>query len=156
MSLLWVLSALAETFDVATCPALLSDPAQPATVQAAAAAAGWADVEVRKRYICEVARIAPADAVLAAQGVSLADRAHAAWQMRHDARLLARAMMKDEAEVEALRARDQEKYGNPEGPTFEYLVEKGKKDGKADDAVYEGIIASASKTNPDINAALGL
>jgi hypothetical protein len=55
-----------------------------------------------------------------------------------------------------LRARDQEKYGNPEGPTFEYLVEKGKKDGKADDAVYEGIIASASKTNPDINAALGL
>lgn len=153
---LWITLALAETLDLGTCPVILADPAQPATLAAAAAAEGWSDVEVRKRYICEVARIAPADAALAAAGTPLADRAHAAWQMRHDARLLARAMMKDETEVEALRARDLAKYGNADGPTFDWLVAKGRADGKADDAVYEGIIASASRTNPEINAALGL
>ena len=60
--------------------------------------------------------------------------------MRHEARLLARQMMKDPRQVEELRKRDLEKYGNPDGPSFQYLIRQGTKLGLKGDKIYEAII----------------
>lgn len=78
------------------------------------------------------------------------------YEARHRARLTARAMMSDAAEVEALRARDLEKYGDPDGPTFESLVAKGRAEGKSDEAIYAGIIDSSQRTNKAANARSGI
>lgn len=59
------------------------------------------------------------------QGLSVQERAEAAWRIRHEARLEARKLMADPAEVELLRARDMAKYGDPDGPTLEHLIERG-------------------------------
>jgi len=91
-----------------------------------------------------------------AQGLSLQDRAEAAWKVRHDARLAARAMMADPAEVALLRARDMTKYGNPDGPAFEFLMERGRAAGLDDDAIYQAIIDDSYRTDPAINKKLGL
>lgn len=141
------------------CPAILADPAAPDPVAAEAArAAGshWSNVAVRARYLCEVAEIGPAAATWAAEGRPAEERARLAFTMRHDARMLARAMMADQAQVEQLRARDSAKYGNPDGPTFESLVEAKRADGLTGDALYESIVESAQRTNQAVNFALGL
>jgi hypothetical protein len=65
-------------------------------------------------------------------------------------------MMASVAEVEDLRKRDQEKYGNPDGPTFEQLVEGAKKKGVVGEAIFEGIIASSQRTDEAVNAAFGI
>ena len=68
------------------------------------------------------------------------------------ARITARAMMSDPAEVKGLQARDLAKYGNPDGPTFEQLLEKNRKKGATGDDVYLGIIDSSQRTNKAANA----
>ncbi|HLL73324.1 MAG TPA: hypothetical protein VK363_17935 [Pyrinomonadaceae bacterium] len=65
-------------------------------------------------------------------------------------------MMLNPAEVEALRARDLKKYGNPDGPTFEFLVEKLKSSGFKGDALYETIIEISCRADPEVNRNLGL
>lgn len=57
-----------------------------------------------------------------------------AWRIRHRARLQARSMMAD-----------------PDGPTFEFLVEKLIKAGLEGDAIYEAIIEGAYRTDTGIN-----
>ena len=59
-------------------------------------------------------------------------------------------------EVELLRARDLAKYGNPDGPTFEFLVEQLQNAGLLGDDIYEAIISGAYRTNEGINKSLGL
>ena len=76
--------------------------------------------------------------------------------MRHDARLVARAMMASDAEVKALEARDQAKYGSPSGPTYDWLVNHAKEKGLTGDAVFEEIVTSAQRTDEATNASLGL
>ena len=65
-------------------------------------------------------------------------------------------MMTSPEEVDDLRRRDQEKYGNPDGPTFEQLVESAKKKGVTGDAVHEGIVGSSQRTDEATNAAHGI
>jgi hypothetical protein len=65
-------------------------------------------------------------------------------------------MMKDAADVDALKARDQAKYGSPDGPTFEWLVTHEQQKGLSGDAVYEAIVESAQKTDRAVNEAFGL
>ena len=60
-------------------------------------------------------------------------------------------MMASEVEVAALRARDEAKYGQADGPTFEQLVEKGRKRGLEGDALYESILSSARRTNKQVD-----
>jgi len=55
------------------------------------------------------------------QGISAQDRGERAWLIPHETRLEARLMMADANEVDLLRARDLNKYGNPDGPTFDFL-----------------------------------
>ena len=65
-------------------------------------------------------------------------------------------MMTDPAEVELLRQRDVLIYGNPDGPTFELLVEKLRRAGLEGDTIYEAIIEGAYRTDRGINKLSGL
>jgi hypothetical protein len=65
-------------------------------------------------------------------------------------------MMANADEVKALQERDREKYGNPDGPTFEWLVEKARKKNLSGDAIYESIISSSQRTDTGTNKAMGL
>lgn len=64
-------------------------------------------------------------------------------------------MMADAAEVELLRARDTSKFGNADGPTFDWLVERLGQAGLSGDAVYEAIIDQSYKTDAELNSELG-
>lgn len=65
-------------------------------------------------------------------------------------------MMANPAEVEMLRERDLAEYGNPDGPTFEFLVTQLQEASVEGDAIYEAIIDGSYRTNPLINRKLGL
>jgi hypothetical protein len=137
-------------------PEGLAKPADAAEAEALRARGTvWTDRQVRQLYLERVAAIGPRDASLQAEGQSVEARARAAYQARHDARITARAMMQDPAAVEALRARDREKYGAPDGPSFEYLVERAGQKGLTGDAVYQSIIDSAQQTDAATNRSMG-
>lgn len=65
-------------------------------------------------------------------------------------------MMADPSGVELLRARDTAEYGNPDGPTFEFLIERGRKAGLDTGAVYESLIDGSYRTDAGTNRKLGL
>ena len=64
--------------------------------------------------------------------------------------------MMDPDAVNLLEARDLQKYGNPDGPTFEQLVDKGLGGGKTLRQVYQDIIGSSTRTNQAYNRRAGL
>ncbi|HME90842.1 MAG TPA: hypothetical protein VKE49_05420 [Myxococcaceae bacterium] len=96
----------------------------------------------------QISNIAKLDQEWKGQGLSAEQRARRAWEMRRRPRLEARGMMVDPTEVETLHRRDEAKYGNPEGPTFEQLVESLSTRWSGD-ALYEEIIREAGRTNPE-------
>jgi hypothetical protein len=53
-------------------------------------------------------------------------------------------------------ARDLSKYGNPDGPTFEFLVDQLRQAGLTGDEVYDAIITGAYRTSEGVNKSLGL
>lgn len=112
--------------------------------------------EIRQWYSDTVDKIPDLNEQWIAEGVSVEERAKRAHDIRHDARVKAREMMQNKQEVADLQARDAEKYGNPDGPTFEYLVEKNRQKGLEGDAVYEAIIGSANRTNREYNEKYGV
>lgn len=109
------------------------------------------DCEIRVWYNYQVNAIPSLNQEWEKEGKSLEERAKHAYSLRHEARIRARQLMADQAAVVKLQARDLVKYGNPDGPTFEYLVAKGQKKGLPDSSVYQGIIESSSRTNPGYN-----
>lgn len=113
------------------------------------------NTEIRQWYLQRTAEIAELNRQWIRQGLSVEARARAAWQFRHEARLTARAMMSDPAEVELLRARDQAKYGDPNGPVFEFLVEKCRQAGLVGNQIYEAIIVGSYRTDQGVNRLLG-
>ncbi|MBK7828859.1 hypothetical protein [Nannocystis sp.] len=134
-------------------------PRPPSAAEASALKASgvaWTDPQVRQFYLDQVAKIADADAELQRAGKSVEARARAAFTARHEARMTARAMMQDAAAVEALRARDREKYNSPDGPTFEYLLERAQQKGLTGDAIFQSIIDSAQRTDAATNRSMGL
>lgn len=138
-------------------PAGLAKPADAAEAQELkAAGTSWTNGQARQLYLERVAAIAGEDAKWRAEGVPAEQRARRAFTIRHEARRTARAMMSDAAEVAALQERDREKYGAPDGPTFEYLVEKARGKGLEGDALYESIVESAQRTDAGVNRSLGL
>jgi hypothetical protein len=80
--------------------------------------------EVRLWYLSQVSKIPILNEQWIKDAISSEERAKKAWRIRHDARLEARAMMENPKEVKLLQDRDMKFYGNPNGPTFEFLVEK--------------------------------
>lgn len=132
-------------------------PMTPAQAEARRAAGErFDDCEIRRHYNKMIEAVAAADRARRAQGRPAEERARAAFDTRHDARMTARAMMADRAEVDALRARDQSRYGNPDGPTFELLVEKNRARGLRGDAVFDEIIQSAQRTDEKANEECGI
>lgn len=114
------------------------------------------NAEIRRWYLQRVATIPEFNKQWIEQGVAIQERAERAWNIRHEARLQARSMMSDPNEVELLRARDFHKYGNPDGPTFSFLVERLQAIGIEGDAVYEIIIDGSYRTDAELNKKLGL
>lgn len=109
------------------------------------------DAEIRSWYNERVATIPAQNQGWIAEGLSAEQRARRAYEIRHQARIEARERMSNRREVAGLRARDRLKYGDPDGPSFEYLVEKNRERGLEGDAVYEAIIESAAQTNEVVN-----
>jgi hypothetical protein len=114
------------------------------------------NAEIRRWYLQQVAAIPEMNKDWIKQGLAVRERAEAAWRIRHEARLQARSMMADAVEVELLRTRDMNKYGNLDGPTFEFLVERLKETGLEGEAVYKAIIDNSYRTDAELNSKLGL
>lgn len=123
---------------------------QPASA-AAVAQVPQTNGEIRQWYNDQVAVIPALDEQWLQRGVSAEERARRAHAIRHDARVKAREFMKDKSEVADLQKRDQEVYGNPDGPSFDYLVQKNRAKGLQGEAIYEAIIGSANRTNAKFN-----
>lgn len=113
------------------------------------------NAEIRQWYLERVATIPDLNQEWIEQGLSARERAEAAWRIRHEARLQARSMMTNPAEVELLRARDMAKYGSLDGPTFDFLVERLREAGLAGNEVYEAIIDHSYQTDAELNQKLG-
>ena len=111
--------------------------------------------EIREWYRERVAEIPKLNQEWIAERVSLEERALRAWRIRHDARVQARSMMKNPAEIEDLGERDRRLYGNPDGPTFDQLVQEGHQCGFRQDEVYERIISGSQTTNREVNKLFG-
>lgn len=109
------------------------------------------DCDIRRWYNYQVVAIPRINKRWIEKGQSLEDRARRAYTLRHNARINARYMMADQSEVAVLRQRDQAKYGNPDGPTFDYLINKGIAQGKRAEEVYKGMISSSSRTDTRFN-----
>jgi hypothetical protein len=114
------------------------------------------NAEIRQWYIQRVSAIPRLNDDWIKQGLPVRTRAESAWRIRHEARIEARSMMTDPAEVELLRARDVAKYDSPDGPTFEFLVERLKEAGLEEDRIYEAIIDNSYRTDAELNRRLGL
>jgi hypothetical protein len=149
-----------DDFPVSECPVILQSSSLPTSEGAATeqkkGGKVYSNKDIRAKYLCDVASINPKNEQWKTESVSIEERAKRAFEIRHNARKTARAMMKSDTEVAMLKARDKEKYGSPDGPTFEWLVEKAKGKGLSGDAIYQEIIESAQRTNVDVNKALGL
>jgi hypothetical protein len=107
--------------------------------------------EIRRWYNEQVGRIEEYNIQWKVEGIVIAERARKAWEIRHNARLMAREMMLDKEEVEALRARDLKLYGDPNGPTLEFLIREAKTLELTGDNVFEWIITGAQRTNIEVN-----
>lgn len=110
------------------------------------------DCEIRLWYNFQVVAIGVINEKWEEDGIDLATRALKAYEMRHEARVNARFMMQDKAAVKTLQERDMQKYGNPDGPSFDYLVKKNTNKGMSEAEAYQAIIDSSSKTDPNYNA----
>jgi len=110
--------------------------------------------EIRAWYQRRVAEIFGLNQEWIAQDISLEERALRAWRIRHDARMEARSMMQNTAEIEDLRERDRRLYGNPDGPTFDQLVKENYRGGSQGNEVYERIISGSQTTNREVNKLL--
>ena len=108
--------------------------------------------EIRLWYNFQIVAIGVINEKWKQDGVDLATRAHRAYDMRHEARVNARFMMQNKEEVAALQARDTERYGNPDGPTFEFLLKKNTDEGLSLEEAYQSIIDSSSRTDTRYNA----
>jgi hypothetical protein len=139
-------------------PALAADavPAASASHGEQVAVQPRTNAEIRQWYNDQVAVIASLDIQWRRQGLAPEERARRAHAIRHDARIKARDFMPDKAEVEMLRARDREKYGNPDGPGFEDLVARNREKGLTGDAVYDDIVGSSNRTDRATNEKFGV
>lgn len=114
------------------------------------------NAEIRQWYNEQTAVIPQLNEQWIKDEVSAEERAKRAYGIRHDARIKAREMMQNQEEVKLLRERDMQKYGNPDGPTFDYLVEKNRSKGLTGDDIYEAIIESSKRTNKKYNKKYGV
>jgi hypothetical protein len=126
--------------------------ALPKSEQATIVTLPITNCQIRIWYNYQIVAILKLNLFWQANGLSLEKRAQKAYQIRHDARISGRFMMSDSFEVAALRDRDNKKYGNPNGPSFDHLLNFTKEKGFEGDAAYQAIIESTSRTRPVFNS----
>ncbi|MFK7946248.1 MAG: LysM peptidoglycan-binding domain-containing protein [Saprospiraceae bacterium] len=114
-------------------------------------AAPSTNCDIRLWYNYQVVAIGKINERWEEEGLPLKERAEKAYKLRHEARVNARFMMPEKSQVKALQARDMTKYGNPDGPTFEYLIKKNTDKGKTLEEAYQSIIDSSSRTDTKYN-----
>lgn len=114
------------------------------------------NAEIRQWYLKRISSIPKLNERWRKEGRSAQEKAKAAWRIRHRARMKARSMMADQTELAQLRDRDLRKYGNADGPTFEFLVERLTKAGLDETEVYDSIITQSYRTDAELNKRLGL
>jgi hypothetical protein len=144
------------SMDAVVNPVQAGEVAQSVASMPGDSAAPRTNAEIRQWYNDQVAVIPALNEQWRKDGLSAETRARKTYDIRHGARLKAREFMPDKREVADLQARDQEKYGNPDGPTFEYLVQKNCDEGLIGDEVYENIIGSAKRTDEGYNKRFGV
>ncbi|MGF1528659.1 MAG: hypothetical protein ACFCBW_17965 [Candidatus Competibacterales bacterium] len=95
--------------------------------------------------------------------LTLRQQAELASAVRHESRMDARGMMsergpiQDENTIGFIQNRDIEKYQNPDGPDFEALLSRNQqKHNLTGDAALSSIVKSASRTDPEYNAKMGV
>lgn len=110
------------------------------------------DCQIRIWYNFQILAIPKLNEYWITKEIPLKERAYKAYNLRHNARIHARFMMLDQKEVAVLQKRDLDKYGNPDGPTFEYLLQKSQAKDISLEQAYESIIQSSSKTNDGHNS----
>lgn len=110
------------------------------------------DCEIRLWYNYQIVAVGVINKKWIQDGLDLETRAHKAYEMRHKARVNARFMMQDKEAVKKLQERDVKKYGNPDGPTFAYLLNKSVENGNTKEVAYQTIIDSSSRTDTRYNA----
>ena len=108
--------------------------------------------EIRVWYNYQVVAISVLNEKWKADGLDLETRARKAYELRHAARVNARFMMQDKDEVNGLQARDMAKYGNPDGPTFDYLLKKNTDKGLSVAEGYQSILDSSSRVSKVYNS----
>jgi hypothetical protein len=107
--------------------------------------------EIRQWYKQQISQIPAKDAELKAAGASLQDRAKAAYDIRHSARVDSRQFM-NPLEAMFLKARDFFTYGRLDGPSFDQLVKDNMKGGLSKDQAMEKIINSSQRTNQTVDS----
>lgn len=112
--------------------------------------------QVRQWYKAQLGQIPVLNQAWIVEGLSVEERARKAWGIRRNARLRARELMGDPKQVSLLRQRDIKKYGNPDGPTFDYLVAQAARKGLEDDRIYEAIIVGSSTSDITVDRIMGL
>lgn len=109
------------------------------------------DCDIRVWYNYQVVAIPVINNRWIKTDISLKERAKRAYTLRHNARINARFMMSSAEEVKMLQARDMAKYGNPDGPTFDYLIAKSLNSGLTEQQAYQNMITSSARTDNSYN-----
>lgn len=112
--------------------------------------------QIRQWYNDQVSVVPQLNEQWIKDGLSADIRAKKAYEIRHNARIKAREMMQNKEEVKLLQERDMKKYGNPDGPTFEYLVKQNRDNGLTGNDIYEAIVNSSERTNKEYNEKYGV
>jgi hypothetical protein len=107
------------------------------------------DAETRTVYTTFELRMRLVHEQLVSSDAGLEEQARALYGMRAELRMWTRSLMENREMAEWLNA-------NEPNPTFEALVERQRKKGLTGDAIYEAIIASATRSRASVNDALGI
>jgi hypothetical protein len=88
------------------------------------------------------------------QGISAKERSEMAFMERQKVIDSARDLMTEEFSLRQIQIREFIKYENTKGMTYDQLYTKFALKGFTENAIYEQIIISATKTNASVNAHL--
>ncbi|HET6734020.1 toxin glutamine deamidase domain-containing protein [Mycobacterium sp.] len=113
------------------------------------AAATLSNAETRTVYTTFELRMREVAEHLMREGLGLEERARTLYDLRASLRSWTRALMEDRETAEYLTA-------NEPNPSFEALVERQRKKGLEGDAIFEAIIASATRSRAAVNESLGI
>jgi hypothetical protein len=109
---------------------------------------------VRVWYLLNAAQIREIDRDLRDQGVSPHQRAVRAYEHRRWARVVARSAMTTELRKH-LDDRDRDRYGQPDGPTFEQVIAHLSGKGVVHSELFEEVVRSASRTDEGYTSKVG-